>query len=63
MALTQGTSDLFVIPDEAQRRSGAVVQGRTVYEPKDGSHLKVINKLLDPGLRRDDGLRINQMVP
>ncbi len=36
------------------------MQGSTVYEPKDGIHLKVINKLLDPGLRRDDGVRINQ---
>ncbi len=39
------------------------MQGRTVYEPKDGIHLKVINKLLDPGLRRDDGVRINQIFP
>ena len=37
-----------------------MVQGSTVYGPKDGIHLKVIDKLLDPGLRRDDGVRINK---
>ena len=70
----KGTSDLFAVPDEAQRGSGTVVQGSTVYEPKDGAvvqectvygpkdgiHPKLIDKLLDPGLRRDDAVIVGQ---
>ena len=54
----KGASVLFVIPDQAQRRFGEMLLGSTVYEPKDEIHLKLIDKLLDPGLRRYDGVLV-----